>query len=1125
MKFKFIYSKKGYGKTQYILDKISENKNNKILLIVPSHNTFMIENRVIDYLGESILSRVEIMDFKKLTHKFLNIFKGKKQRRISNIGKSLLINYILRGNRDELVYFKKSNNLNLHDGILSTIVDFKNYNIHKGDIENILLKLDVDSELYKKLYDLSLLNEAYEDYLNNKYIDPLDDMKIVNDILSKDRGLYRDYDIYIDGFEIFTYYQYEFLNIILNRVRSITLSLTFDKNSNNIIYDQFRTIRKKIMDILFSKNIYDIEEIYINGVNKDRELKHLDESYLNHSIECYDKEVKNISINKCLNNFNEVEELCRKIRSLVIDRNYRYNEIGVICRDIESYENFIRVSFDEFNIPYFIDKKNTITSNIFSIFLISIFEIYQYDFSYNSLFKYVKSGLLNIDEEDIFLLENFSIENGIKGYKWKSDFDENSCVRYKIDDEDRIEDLERVNEIRRVVINPLVSFFNKIGGNHNVNYFIKELYNFLDGNSIIDNIKNVCNNFNRNNEFIYVKELLQVVNNVFDILDEINNIFKDEILDFEEFYRILIDSISKIEISHIPMRIDEVLIGDIPRVKIGNYKALFVIGCNSSNFPKNYKREELLNDLEKRYISRLGYDFSGTILDKNISEGYLIYSMLNIPHEYLYISYAISNMEGVSLKPSILIHKVKRIFTKIIEENKAIIGNEFSIDKLYSVRGTLNHVINYIYNNRNDVNVYPQLIRDLFKFYYENEDFKGFIDDFIYGFNNNHKKEILSSRINRYIHRKKRFSISSIETYSKCAFKYFLEYVIRMKRRKEYSFDTYEYGNITHFLMENICKGINKSNSLKDLTRDEIGSLVDKYFLELVFSDRKYILNNNFKFNVFGHKIKKVIIDAIFFTGQHLYNSDFTHELYEFRFGDMDNIINISLRDGTKVPFIGRIDRVDLCKYNDEVLINIIDYKSSKHDIEYGRIYRTLNIQTIAYMKYILDIYRNKFDIKINPCGIFYFTIYRPTIKNKNDINLHMELGKRYRYSGIMIDDIEKLKLVDNNLFNSNNLILPIKITKSGELSKQGPLDGVLSENEFDDMLKFVHNSITTLIEKIYEGDISVHPILDSVQDNKCSYCDHMSICGFTRKDNNYDILEKMDKDTFFSLIERGNGK
>src|SRR5699024_9213185 len=116
---------------------------------------------------------------------------------------------------------------------------------------------------------------------------------------------------------------------------------------------------------------------------------------------------------------------------------------------------------------------------------------------------------------------------------------------------------------------------------------------------------------------------------------------KDEVMSFSEFGEILMDSISKIEISHVPMRVDEVMIGDVSRLMIGDYKALFVIGCISSNFPKSYKKEDLLSDMDKKYLRNKGIELSGTNVDKNLSERYLMYSIINISREFLYLSYPI----------------------------------------------------------------------------------------------------------------------------------------------------------------------------------------------------------------------------------------------------------------------------------------------------------------------------------------------------------------------------------------------------------------------------------------------------------------------------------------------------
>ena len=39
-------------------------------------------------------------------------------------------------------------------------------------------------------------------------------------------------------------------------------------------------------------------------------------------------------------------------------------------------------------------------------------------YNYETMFRYLKSGLLGIDTQDISLLENYVLANGIKGKKW-----------------------------------------------------------------------------------------------------------------------------------------------------------------------------------------------------------------------------------------------------------------------------------------------------------------------------------------------------------------------------------------------------------------------------------------------------------------------------------------------------------------------------------------------------------------------------------------------------------------------------------------------------------------------------------------------------------------------------------
>ena len=291
-----------------------------------------------------------------------------------------------------------------------------------------------------------------------------------------------------------------------------------------------------------------------------------------------------------------------------------------------------------------------------------------------------------------------------------------------------------------------------------------------------------------------------------------------------------------------------------------------------------------------------------------------------------------------------------------------------------------------------------------------------------------------------------------------------------------------------------------------------------------IYDNGSYILNNNFKFRTFGKKVRKIISDAIFFTCKHLGNTEFFHKYYEFEFGKNSSKIELILNDGRRASFVGKVDRIDFCKSNDEMFINVIDYKSSIHDIDYGKIYNVLNIQTIAYMDYIIRLYRDNYNIDLNPCGIFYFTISKPIIKNKKNIDLIKETEKYYRYSGFIINDIKKINLIDKNILNNGNgSSISLKINKDGEISKVNSLESILSENEFSDILEFVHESVKDKIMEIYDGNIEVCPVLDDINQSRCSYCNYVGICKFTKKTNKFRIINELDKDLFFNLIRKGN--
>ena len=135
----------------------------------------------------------------------------------------------------------------------------------------------------------------------------------------------------------------------------------------------------------------------------------------------YEEETKNIHIKEFNNLYSEVEEVAKEIVELVRDKGIRYRDITVATRDLNKYDFLVHSIFNEYKIPNFIDKKREAKANPIIVLIISALEMKNRRYSYETMFRYLKSGLIGISKDDISLLENYVLANGIKGKKWFED--------------------------------------------------------------------------------------------------------------------------------------------------------------------------------------------------------------------------------------------------------------------------------------------------------------------------------------------------------------------------------------------------------------------------------------------------------------------------------------------------------------------------------------------------------------------------------------------------------------------------------------------------------------------------------------------------------------------------------
>lgn len=1133
MGIRFIFGRAGSGKSYYCLNqikkKLTNDKNNKLIILVPDQYTFQTEKKLLEYVGEKSLLRAEVLSFKRMATRVFDKCGGRAINVIEDSGKNMLIYKLLKDKGEELKYFNRISKQQGFVGIVSkSITEFKKYNISEEILKEKELEIE-DRDLKEKVSDLASIYETFNESLHKEYIDSEDILSILAKKLNEFH-LYNDAEIWVDEFTTFTPQQLEVLKVLAKQCKNVNITLCSDgeiqfTEGETDIFDVIKNTENRILKMMQENNISYKEPVNLNKKNiyrfrESKELGHIEKYFFNYPFKIYKSECKDIRLYKANNNYSEIEWVAQDILKLVRDKGYRYKDIAVVCREIDSYDKITSVIFNEYNIPYFLDKKREILSNPLVVLIISALEILVTNWSYESVFKYVKSGLITLETNFIDKLENYILANGIKGYKWTRDL-----LIYGDEEltQEEIEIFEYMEEIRR----PIINLYNKIKDNVSIRKYCTALYEFLLEIKAFETMDKLLNDFDNKGMQDKVKEYTQVPSIVIDMLDQAVEVLGDEVVDLKTFSKILVSGFEEKEIGVIPMSLDQVNIGDIARIKGRDVKALYIVGANDGVLPSANKDEGILSDEDRIELKSMGIELASDTRSRVFEEQFMVYTALTIPSNYLMITYPMADFDGKSLRPSIIIPRLKKILPKLSEESE-IFNSNLSYDKYYNITApvpTFNELIEALRREYEKEEIEPYWIKT-FKWFEENEEFKDRTKIIFNGLNYTNlvekiprekMKKLYSNDNGRLM-----FSVSRIEKYAQCPFGYYVQYGLKAKDRKVYEFTAPDLGSFMHDILDQFTNKIRKENILwGDLTKDKCAEIVNELVNSKLKSETNSILNSNKKYKYFSERFKKTITKSVTVISEQMRKGEFDIFKSEFDFGDFKDSDPIKLELPSKeiVYLKGRVDRIDKVDLNGETYIRIVDYKSGSKSFDLNELYYGLQIQLLVYLDAILKNSKKILKTQCMPGGILYFKIDNPIIKSKKaltDEEIQVEVLKKLKMDGLLLKNVELVKSMDRDM-ETYSLIIPAAFKKDGDFTSTS---SVVTESQFELLRKYVNDKMIEICEEMLSGEVKIEPCKSS-KVTYCDYCDYSSICQFDTsiKDNKYKIISKKKKDDLWDAM------
>ena len=1071
MKLNLIYGRSGSGKSEYIYKNISEKmKNNQIYLIVPEQCNLSAEKKLFDITGKNSLINVEVLTLSRMAYRVSNEV-GESIPHLSKAGKDMLIFDLLNKEKSNLKFLGKSEkNIEIVNRMFT---EFKKHNISL----EMLINAKTESEYTNlKVKDITSLYEKYEEKLQNNFIDENDALTVLYNNLDK-TDMFQNSLIYIDEFLGFTGQEYKIFEKLLKKCIEVNVSIETDTlnigSLDNDIFYFNKKFANKLIDIA-EKNSCNISEIELKETYrfKTEELKFLEKNYtlLNSK---YTRQTNNINLFLANNPYSEIENVGKTIHNLVKKCGYKFNEIGIISEDIEKYAEDLKAIFNKYDIPLFVDEKKELNQNLLIKFIIAILDVYSNNWSYESVFNYLKMGLLDFSEDEIFLLENYCRKWGIKGKKW---------YQREFNYEDINDNQQKFENLRIKIIKPLLELKERISNNRTADQITKELYGFLIDNNILENLNKKIesyNNIETSNEYNTSYNIL------ISVFEDICLIFKDEKMSFDNYKKLLQVGLNSSKLGIIPATQDQVIFGDTERTRSNKLKVLFVIGINDGYFPKVNKQEGYLNDTDRILLKDVGIELAKSSLESIYEEQFNIYRTLTTPEEKLFLSYSSSEKDGSSIRPSILIKKIKRLFPSLIEKSDII-------NKTYSItneKATFEDALS-IYRKYLDGEEISREWKDILIYFYsrDNKKFSKAISGAYY---TNKADNINSSNIEKLYGNILRTSVSRLEAYRRCPFSFHLKYGLKLKKREDLKLELIDTGSFMHEVIDLFFKELgNNELNVKSIDEIQIFDIVNRIVNSLLETSKYYIFTSSAKYRLLTRRLKKVVYESICYIVYSLKYSDYNIYGNEIEFSNTGNLKTIKLEvDGKKIEITGKIDRLDVAKLADKQYVRIIDYKSSKKDLDLNQVELGLQIQLITY----LDAVCEQTDLEAS--GILYMGLIDNIVKdakNMTEEEIERTIRNNFRMKGLVLADISVIKMMDNKLSAGQSDIVPVYITKDGTISEKK--SSVLSKEKFDDLKKEVKQIIKDISKEILTGKIDIDPY-NYNQKTGCDYCEYKSIC------------------------------
>lgn len=1070
---KLLLGRAGTGKTARILRAIAGQSGGRPqLLIVPEQHSHDMERRLCAEGGNSVSLYAEVLSFTRLASRVFSVTGGLAAPALDPGGRLLLMDVALKSVADQLkVYARPSRKPQFLTRLAATVDECKSSAISPEKLWEVAR--ETGGETGDKFSDLALICGAYEALTLRQGADPRDRLTRLTAALAECRWA-EGRDIYLDGFTDFTPQERGVLEELVKQAGSVTVALTCDglDGGDEDVFAPARRTARQLLALARRCGTAAEARVLTRQAGCGREaLERVEAHLFDPVLPAFPGRPEGLELYRASGPYAEVERTAAELVRLAREEGYRWRELAVTARSMETYGPLIDLIFPRYGVPVFLARMDDVLQKPVLALVTAALDTVAGDYRYEDVFRYLKTGLAGLTPDETDRLENYVLKWDIRGSRWSQGkawnfHPEGYGVPWTDRDRTRTEELDA---LRRRVSGPLEQL--RGAKEHTGAGLALALYRFLEEIGLAQRLAARGEELRQSGEAALAAEYEQLWDILCGALEQCSDLLGETPMEWDEFARLFRLVLSQYQVGSIPVSLDRVTAGEMPRLAHKHCKVLFLLGADDGALPAAASSPGLLADADRSLLASFGLESAPRLTDKLWREMTIVYDTCALPSERLTVSWPAAGSGGEERRPSFLVKKLRTLFPDLEVVDERALAEDF---RLAASRPALELAGRCPGVGRalKGLPGYAPLV--------ERMERAAALE----------RGSLTRPAVEALYGRRVPMSASRMDKYKSCHFSYFMQYGLKARPRKPAGFQAPEYGTFVHYVLEH---ALRERQGKEIPTRAQVSAVVARYVEEELGG----LEGETPRFRYLFRRLEKSVYAVVENVCQELARSDFQPIAFELGFGRGQDLPPVELTaDGVTVSVSGFVDRVDGWEKDGRLYLRVVDYKTGRKSFDLTDVWNGLGLQMLLYLFTLREEGQAVFGKEIVPSGVLYLPARDAVIagsRTMTEAERRKEVDAQLRRKGLVLEDGDVLEAMEHT-DGEPPRFLPVRVSRSsGAITG----DALVSAERLGRLEQHTRRILADIAAELAAGNIAADPFWRGPQQNACQWCDYAAACQF----------------------------